>query len=49
MTFNGVTHRASLPSPFQMIHYFADHLGAIDMKAVTALVDSVSIVKKDLK
>jgi hypothetical protein len=49
MTFNGVTNRNSLPSPFQMIHYFADHLSAIDMKVVTALADSISIVKKDLQ
>jgi hypothetical protein len=49
LTFKGVTYGNSLPSPFQTIHYFADHLSAIDMKVVTALVDSVSVVKKDLK
>ena len=49
MTFKSVTYRNSLPSPFHMVHYFADHLSAADMKVVTALVESISIVKQDLQ
>lgn len=49
MTFPDVTYRGSEGSPFQTIHYFADHLRALDMKAVTAMVDSISVAKKDLE
>ena len=48
MTFEGVS-KSSLMSPFQMIHYFADHLSAVDMKAVTALVDSVIVERKNME
>jgi hypothetical protein len=48
MMFERVS-KSSLMSPFQVIHYFADHLSAVDMKAVAALVDSVIVVHQDLQ
>ncbi len=49
MTFQGLTQKKLSPSPFGMIHYVADHLRAADLEAVTALVDSIRLVKKDLE
>lgn len=49
MTFLDVTYKDSGGSPFQTIHYLADHLRAPDLEVVTAMLDSISVAKKELK
>jgi hypothetical protein len=47
--FSGLTYKGLPATPFSKIHYFADRLSADDVKALSAMVDSIRVVEKDLK
>ncbi len=49
MNFSGVTYKNTPGSPFETIHYFADHLSAHEMKVVTAVLDTIRIAKPHLE
>jgi len=49
LTFEGLSYKNVPFSPFESIHYFADHLSAAEPKAVAAMVDSVRVAKKKLE
>jgi hypothetical protein len=49
MTFQDVTYKDSGGSPFQTIHYFAEHLSAPDMTVLAAMLDSITVTRKELK
>jgi hypothetical protein len=49
MNFDGLSYKGVPASPFESVHYFADHLSTADVKLVATMVDSITIAKKDLK
>ena len=49
MNFSGVTYKNTPGSPFETIHYFADHLNAHEMQVLTALLDSIHIARAHLE
>ena len=49
LEFSGLTYKTTPYTPFSMIHYFADGLSADDIKAFSAMVNSIHVTKKHLE
>jgi hypothetical protein len=49
LKFSGLTYKTTPDTPFSMIHFFADGLSTDEIKAFSAMVDSIHVVQKHLE
>jgi hypothetical protein len=49
LQFSGLSYKMLPNTPFSLIHYFADGLSAEELKAMSAMVDSIHVVQKHLE
>ena len=49
MNFDGLSWKGYPMSPFGWIYYVGDHLSASEVKLVATMMDSISVIKKDLR